>query len=216
MKPALSYVLSLCLLILPAVSGAVDSVRVKALFPNKAMVDIDGTTRVLKVGKPSPEGVTLISADSREAVMEVDGVRKTYIVDTQIGGALTAPQRTEVRIPRDTAGNYTTVGSINGRTVDMLVDTGASTIAMSETEAKRLGIPYWLKGEKARVRTASGFAGAYAVTLDQVRVGGITVQQVRAFVVEGNNPKRVLLGMSFLNRVEMENVGNLMVLRKKY
>lgn len=216
MKPSLSYVLSLSLLILPAVSGAVDSVRVKGLFPDKAMVEIDGSTRVLKVGKTSPEGVTLISADSREAVIEVDGERQTYTLDNQIGGAFTAPEKTEVRIPRDIAGNYTTVGSINGRTVNMLVDTGASTVAMSETEAKRLGIPYWLKGEKAGVQTASGFAKAYAVILDEVRVGGIALQKVRAYVVEGNSPTKVLLGMSFLNRVEMENVGNLMVLRSKY
>jgi aspartyl protease family protein len=216
MKSALSYVLSLSLLILPAVSAAVDSIRVKGLFPDKAMVEIDGTTRVLKVGKTSPEGVTLISADSREAVIEVNGDRQTYTLDNQIGGVLTAPEKTEVRIPRDTRGNYTTVGSINGRTVNMLVDTGASTVAMSETEAKRLGIPYWLEGERAGVQTASGYAGAYAITLDEVRVGGIALQKVRAFVVEGNSPTKVLLGMSFLNRVEIENVGNLMVLRRKY
>jgi aspartyl protease family protein len=216
MRFALNSIALLFLLLLPAVSGAVDSVRVKALFPDKAMVEIDGKTRVLKAGKPSPEGVVLISADSREAVIEVNGERRSYALDSRIGGNLSTPQKTEVRISRDAGGNYTTVGSINGRTVDMLVDTGASSIALSEVEAKRLGIPYWLTGEKAGVRTASGFARGYLVTLDEVRVGSISLQQVRAVVVQGNNPVRVLLGMSFLNRVEMENVGNVMVLRSKF
>jgi aspartyl protease family protein len=216
MKIALTRFFPLLLLLLPLTSAAVDSVRVKGLFPNKAMVEIDGQTRVLKVGKTSPEGVTLISADSKEAVIEVNGERQTYTMDTQIGGALTVPEKIEVRIPRGVAGDYSTVGSINGRTVDMLVDTGASTVAMSETEAKRLGIPYWLKGEKAAVQTASGFARAYGVTLKEVRVGDITLRQVRAVVVEGNSPPTVLLGMSFLSRVEMENVGNVMVLRTKF
>jgi aspartyl protease family protein len=216
MKFALSWFFSLFLLLLPLTSAAVDSVRVKALFPNKAMVEIDGQTRVLKVGKTSPEGVTLISADSKEAVLEVNGETKSYTLDNQIGGTLSAPEKAEVRIPRGVRGDYSTVGSINGRTVNFLVDTGASSIAMSEVEAKRLGIPYWLKGEKAGVQTASGFAGAYRITLDEVRVGEIALRQVEAYVVEGNNPVRVLLGMSFLGRLEMENTGNIMVLRTKF
>jgi aspartyl protease family protein len=200
----------------PLISWAVDSVRVKGLFPNKAMVEIDGQTRVLKVGKSSPEGVTLISADSEKAVIEVNGEKQTYSLDNQVGGTLTAPEKTEVRITRGVGGDYSTVGSINGRTVDMLVDTGANSVAMSETEARRLGIPYWLQGERAAVQTASGFARAYRITLKEVRVGEITLRQVGAVVVEGDNPPTVLLGMTFLGRVEMENTGNVMVLRNKF
>ncbi len=87
---------------------------------------------------------------------------------------------------------------------------------MSEVEAKRLGIPYRIRGEKTGVRTASGFAKAYAVTLDQVQVGELVLQQVEAVVVEGNSPHRVLLGMSFLSRVKMEHKGTLMVLQSKF
>ncbi len=216
MKSALNPVLALYLLFPPAVSQAVDSVRVVALFPDKAMVEIDGRNRVLKAGETSPEGVTLISADSRNAVIEANGERQSYGLNSRIGGDLSAPTKTEVMIPRDITGNYSTVGSINGRTVNMLVDTGATSVAMSEAEARRLGIPYWLKGKKAGVRTASGFARAYSVVLDEVRVGTIVLRQVEAVVVEGNSPVEVLLGMSFLNRVEMENSNNIMVLRNKH
>ncbi len=216
MKSALNFVLSLFLLFLPVVSQAVDSIRVVALFPDKAMVEIDGRSRVLKAGETSPEGVTLISADSRNAVIEANGERQTYGLNSRFGGGLSTPTKTEVMIARDIRGNYSTVGSINGRTVNMLVDTGATSIAMSEAEARRLGLPYWLKGKKAAVQTASGYARAYSVILDEVRVGAIVLRQVEAVVVEGNSPAEVLLGMSFLNRVEMENSNNIMVLRNKH
>lgn len=208
--------LLLALLCLAVNGWAVDKLRVVALFPNKAMVEIDGKSRVLKVGKTSPEGVTLISSNSREAVIEVNGERSTFKVDSQIGGTLTGPAQKEVRISRNAIGAYMTVGSINGRTVDMMVDTGANVVAMSEIEAKRLGIPYWLKGEQSGVSTASGYARAWNVTLNKVQVGPIVQHNVRAVVVEGRSPQQVLLGMTFLEKVEIENAGNVMVLRTKY
>lgn len=203
-------------MVVPIAAMAVDNIRVMALFPNKAMVDVDGQTRLLKVGKRSPEGLLLISADSMEAVIELDGVQKGYKVGARYGGNLAAGEKREVRILRDNRGSYSTVGSINGRTVDMLLDTGASSVALSTNEAKRLGIQYWLTGRKTMVSTASGLAQAYAVTLDRVQVGSIGVDNVEAMVVEGSSPWTVLLGMSFLNRVEMTNTGNLMVLRSKF
>jgi aspartyl protease family protein len=206
----------MALLCIAATAWAVDKVRVVALFPNKAMVEIDGKSRVLKAGKTSPEGVTLISSNSREAVIELDGKRSTLKVDGQIGGTFTGPTHKEVRIVRDAVGAYMTIGSINGRSVEMMVDTGATAVAISEVEAKRLGIPYWLKGEKTAVSTASGVANAWGVTLDKVQVGPIVQRNVQALVVQGGSPRQVLLGMTFLGKVKIENSGNVMVLRTKY
>jgi aspartyl protease family protein len=197
------------------VTYAVESIRVMALFPDKAMVEIDGNSRLLKVGKRSPEGVLLISADSSEAVIEIDGEQKSYQVGARYGGNFSTGNKREVRILRDNNGAYTTVGTINGRNVDMLLDTGATSVAMSSVEAKRLGIQYWLSGQKTMVRTASGMAEAYSITLDRVQVGSIGLNNVRATVVEGGSPYKVLLGMTFLNQVEMINSGNVMVLRSK-
>jgi aspartyl protease family protein len=195
---------------------AVESVRVMALFPGKAMVEVDGANRLLKLGKASPEGLLLISADSNEAVIEIDGERKSYQVGAKFGGSFTQGKKREVRIIRDNHGSYNTVGSINGRNVDMLLDTGASSVAMSSHEAKRLGIQYWLTGKKTVVSTASGYANAYKIKLDRVQVGEIRLNNVDAMVVEGGSPLKVLLGMSFLNRVEMNNAGNVMLLRSKH
>ncbi|HEB95463.1 MAG TPA: TIGR02281 family clan AA aspartic protease [Sedimenticola thiotaurini] len=158
----------------------------------------------------------LISANARGAVIEIDGERGEYRVGSHVGTRFSAPVTREAKIWRDRQGAYRTVGTINGRMADMLIDTGATSVAMSETEARRLGIPYRLEGERTGVRTASGSARAYAVRLDQVRVGAIELRGVDAVVIEGDAPPQVLLGMSFLKRVVMENQGALLVLRSKF
>ena len=211
----IKFVALILSMLISSVALAVESIRVMALFPNKAMVEVDGVNRLLKVGKPSPEGLLLISADSSEAVIELDGEQKSYQVGARYGGNFSTSEKREVRILKNNHGGYTTVGSINGRTVDMLLDTGATSVAMSSVEAKRLGIQYWMSGTKTVVRTASGLADAYEVTLDRVQVGSIGLNNVRATVVEGSSPTQVLLGMTFLNQVELINDGNVMVLRSR-
>ncbi|MET0049041.1 MAG: TIGR02281 family clan AA aspartic protease [Sedimenticola sp.] len=195
---------------------AVEELRVMALFPGKAMVKIDGRNQLLKAGQSSSEGVKLISATPQEAVIEVDGKRDTYTLGRAVGSSFVKPEKREVKISRSPNGAFMTVGSINGRMVDMMVDTGATVVAMSEREARRLSIPYKLEGKRAGVQTASGYARSYAVSLDRVQVGGIQLHNVEAMVIQGNNPTQVLLGMSFLNRIEMEHQGNLLLLRSKF
>lgn len=199
-----------------SVTLALEKVRVMALFPGKAMVQVDGKQRLLKAGQKSPEGVLLISATSNEAIIEVNGKRDSYGLGSQIGGHFAAREVAEVRIHGDERGAYNTVGSINGRMTDMLVDTGATVVAISEVEAKRLGIQYRLKGEKSWVRTASGTARAHSILLERVQVGGIALPNVDAVVIEGNSPHKVLLGMSFLSRIKMEQQGTLMLLQQKF
>jgi aspartyl protease family protein len=97
----------------------------------------------------------------------------------------------------------------------MLVDTGATTVAMGEDEAKRLGIRYWLKGEQGWVSTASGVSKAYHVVLNKVQVGDIVLHGVDGTVITGDGPSEVLLGMSFLSHTKIEHSGNMMVLRTK-
>ncbi len=209
------YFILLLTLLLPMAVTAVDDIRVVALFNDRAMVEVDGVQRVLKVGKPSPEGVLLIESNSTEAVIEIDGKRQSYPIGVQIGGVFKKPVGREVRISRGADGHYTTVGSINGRTVTMMVDTGASSVAMGEAEAKRLGIRYWLKGEQGWVSTASGVSKAYSVTLDKVQVGDIVLRQVEGTVISGDGPSEVLLGMSFLSHTEIQHAGNMMVISTK-
>jgi aspartyl protease family protein len=97
-----------------------------------------------------------------------------------------------------------------------LVDTGATAVALHADQAKRLGIPYKLNGKQIRVSTANGITSGYELMLDEVQVGDIRLTEVRGFVVEGAGPGMVLLGMSFLNRVKLENQGRVLLLQKSY
>ncbi len=213
-------VVTLLLAVILSGSGqavAVERLRVVALFSDKAMVEIDGKKRLLKKGKTSPEGVLLISADARGAVLEIDGKRESYELGRHVSASYSKPKVQEVQIWRNTQGSYTTVGTINGRTVNMLVDTGASSVAMSEVEARRLAIPYRLTGKVVRVSTASsGNVKGYRVLLDRVQVGDILLRNVQGTVIEGSSPREVLLGMTFLGQLQMENSGSMLLLKTRY
>jgi len=212
-----SFLLAFALMVVASELYAVESIVVFALFNNKAVLEIDGKRRVLAAGKTSPEGVKLISSNSREAVLEIDGKQSTHELGSQISTRFTrSSEQPTIQIWSGKRGMYRTVGSINGLTVNFLVDTGASSVAMNANEAKRLGINYLLDGKPMFVSTASGVARAYSVKLDRVKVGEIELRNVGAAIVEGNSPTEVLLGMTYLGNFELSNDGKLMTLKKKY
>ena len=99
-----------------------------------------------------------------------------------------------------------------------MVDTGATAVALTAAEAHRLGIPFKLEGTPITVNTASGPASAYRISLDRVQVGEISLHQVDGFIIdaEAGAMRKTLLGMSFLNRVRMEDQGSVLLLHKKF
>ena len=195
---------------------AVEKIVVLGLFKDKAIVKIDGKQHVLSAGQTSPEGVRLISANSEQAVLEINGTSSTYKLGTHIGSQFAQPSAgRSVQIWPDSHGMYATVGSINGYPVDFLVDTGATLIALNRNQAKRLGIDYLVDGIKGTSSTASGVVTTYYVQLKKVRVGEIELRSVDAAVVDGDFPREVLLGNSFLNRLNMRRDGRMLELRKK-
>lgn len=212
MKNVLLFVLLLG--VLPV--QAVEQVSVLGLFSGRAVLEIDGKQRMLKVGERSPEGVKLLAADSGSALLEIDGNEQRMELGSQIRGSYQAPQRVEVHVWPDTRGMYRMPGSINGQTVDFLVDTGATHVSMNAEQARRLGIDYRVHGERGMASTASDVVPVYRVKLDRVQLGDITLRQVSAIVLEGTQPPDVLLGQSFLNRLEMQRENEAMVLREKY
>jgi aspartyl protease family protein len=192
------------------------NVRVVGLFSERAVVLINGNQHVLRVGQATPDGVRLIAADSESAVLEIDGEE----INARLDGRVTAHKRTaeakEFQISRNTAGMFSTVGSINGLTVSFLVDTGATRVAMNAAQARRLGIDFRVTGKPMTVTTASRVERAWGVTLDTVKVGELVQRNVGAVVLDGDQPSQTLLGMSYLGRLEMTNTGRLMTLRSKY
>ena len=188
---------------------------VLGLFKNKAIVKIDGKQRTLKIGKKSPEGVTLISADSDVATLNVDGEEQEFKLGRHVGTSFKKKKQAEATI-MPVNGMYSTQGFINGHPVNFLVDTGATWIAMNSHQARSLGINFRYVGKRSHVSTANGIVPVFRVHLDKVRVGEIELTNVEAGVLEGNSPSEVLLGNSFLNRVEMLRKGQVMLLRQKF
>ncbi len=188
---------------------------VLGLFKDKAIVKIDGKQRTLKKGLKSPEGVKLISADSDIAILEVDGKEQEFKLGRHVSASFKKKTLAEAKI-MPVNGMYSTVGFINGQQVNFLVDTGATWIAMNVHQARSLGINFRYIGKRGSVSTANGIVPFYQVLLDKVRVGEIELLNVAAGVLEGSSPPQVLLGNSFLNRVEMQRHGQVMLLKKKY
>lgn len=190
-------------------------VQVNGLFSGRAVLSIDGKQRILRSGQTSPEGVKLIRADSDVAVVDINGQVESIALNTRIGSNFEPASRKQVSVARNRNNAYYVNGSINGRRARMLVDTGATSVAMNSNDAKRLGIDYIRNGKQGSVTTASGVTQAWFVRLAEVSIAGIKVNNVQAGVLEGSFPQQILLGMSFLRRVKMEESDGVLILSEK-
>ena len=194
---------------------AVSRIEVQALFGGKAIVMIDGQRRTLTIGQTSPEGVKLIDADSKQAVLEVDGKPTSYKPGGAISLSYARPEHLEEKVYADDRGMFHSVGTINGRTVRFLLDTGATTVAMNKSQAKQLGVNYRMNGERVVISTASDHVKGYRVRLKSVSLGKIKQRNVEAMVIDGDHPGPILLGMSFLGKLKVEKAGEVMKIRQR-
>lgn len=106
-----------------------------------------------------------------------------------------------VEIEAESSGHFNTEADINGRPIAVMIDTGATMVALSYEDAERAGI-YLNDSDFTRaVSTANGIARVAPVTLHRVSIGDITVRDVPAAVAEPGRLKTSLLGMSFLSRL---------------
>ncbi len=207
----------LVLLLLAAqLSFAEPKIVVKGLLKNMIVMDVDGVTRTVKAGKTTPEGITLVSATPKSAIIEIGGLQREVTLSRRIGGGnYEAPKKKEVRVARGLGGHYFTPGRINNQPVSFMVDTGATAVAMNSNMAKNLNIDY-TKGVPVNVHTANGVAQGYRVLLHSVSVGNVKVSNVEAVINEGAFPADILLGNSYLARVEMNVDSGVLVLQSKF
>lgn len=210
-----NFILSFIVFFLASPFVFATEIFVLGLFKNKAIVKIDGKQRTLKLGKKSPEGVTLVSADSFTAVLDINGKEQEFKLGQHVSTSFKKKRLAEAAI-MPLNGMYMTQGFINGQAVKFLVDTGATWISMNANQARSLGINFRYIGKRGTVSTANGIAPIYKIMLDRVRVGEIELNNVAAGVLEGDSPTTVLLGNSFLNRVEMQRQGQVMLLKQKF
>ena len=204
---------------LVSLAGAAE-VSVVGVVPGKAAVlVIDGATpRTVRVGQKLGE-VLVVEVDRKGAVIEHEGRRRTLPLTQHLQGsgadAGGAGRRAQATLSADPRGHFVTDALINGRAVRALVDTGATMIALPGSEARRMGIDF-SKAQKGTTQTANGPTAAYRIKLDTVKVGDIELFNVDALVLDGGGLNVTLLGMSFLNRVEMRRSGDSMTLVQRY
>lgn len=162
-------------------------------------------------------GLQLISADSRSAVLSINGRQQRMELSRDYNqGGYSTPEKQRLIIARGRGGHYWVNGSVNGSSMPFLLDTGASAVALNAVQARRLGIDFMASGKPMQVTTASGVERGWQVTLRSVKVGAIEVLGVEAIVLEGNFPADALLGMSFLNRIGWRQEQDALVLEAKY
>ncbi|WP_375741275.1 TIGR02281 family clan AA aspartic protease [Pseudomonas boanensis] len=212
-----SYLAALILLAVANFAGAAQ-VQVVGLFPGAAVINVDGQRKLVKVGQTGPGGVQVISADSKGAVLRIDGVERAYGLSREYNemGSTGSLQKTQLSVARGNDGHFQVAGSIDGHPVQFLIDTGATSVAMNENQARRLGIDYRVTGLPMKASTAAGPVNAWRVKFDRVKVGAIEVLGVEGAVIEGGAPVDVLLGMSFLNRVRWREEQGVLMLESKF
>lgn len=194
-------------------------ININGIVGQRALVAVDGgKPRWISTGETTAEGVKLLSITGESAVIEYGGSRQTLTMGQsgRLGAGAGATTGTQsVTLSAGRGGHFIASGAINGVAVEFLVDTGASFVSFGSTEARRFGINY-LNGQKSFSSTANGVVPVYRVKLDAVKVGDITLHNVDGVVHVGDNLPVVLLGNSFLNRMEMKRDGERMVLTKRY
>ena len=203
--------ISAVLLLTACAANAVEKISLLALFKDKAIIVIDGARRVLKSGEVSPEGVKLLATDTQEekADVEIEGRHEVLKLGVVIASFASKGKGGATLYP-DRGGHFFADGLINGTSVRFLVDTGATVVAMSSVTANRIGIDYLKNGRPGMASTPAGYVHTYNISLDSVQVGGITLYNVDGSVIEGNDPREALLGMSFLGQLDMKRDSNKM------
>ena len=195
--------------------AAAQSVSYSGHMGERALLVIDGTPRTLAAGA-TQGGVKLVSANPSTAVIEVAGKRQTLTLGgspVNLAGADSEGGGAQIVLTAGLGGHFITGGSINGKAVQFMVDTGATTIAMSAADADRIGLKY-KDNPRFTASTANGPVVVHRASLNVVRIGDVQVYDVEAAVVPQPMP-HILLGNSFLNRFQMRRDNDRMTLDKR-
>jgi aspartyl protease family protein len=193
------------------------SVVLSGILGGKALLVVDGgPPRSVAVGQ-SHQGVKVLSVETSQAEVEVNGTRQTLrLGQGPVSAEEASPETDSQRIVLQAVsnGHFLTQGQINGGSVRFMVDTGASFVAIGVADAQRLGVNL-RTAQPAVMGTANGATQAWRVKLNSVRVGDVTVHEVDAVVMPAPMPY-ALLGNSFLTRFQMTRTNDQLVLQRRY
>lgn len=197
-----------------AAGASAQEVGLAGLMGSKAMLMINGSEpRAVAVGQ-TVDGVKLLAVQGDRADIEIGGKKRSLRVGQHAVGAGSADGGNKIVMTADGQGHFFTNGSVNGSSLRFMVDTGATSIAIGASDARRLRLNLE-NGQRGMVSTANGNAMVTRIMLDSVRIGDVLLHNVEAVVLQTEMPA-ALLGMSFLNRMEMVRDGNTMTLKKRF
>lgn len=199
-----------------AAAHAQTSVSLHGVMGQQAMLVIDGKTHVVGVGR-SVAGVRVLAVAHHSVDVEANGQRQRLEVGArpvQLTRITGGEGGTTIVLPAGQGGHFYTQAMINGRgMLPFVVDTGATSIAMSLAHAQSLNLD--LKNAAVGFgNTANGTVPVRVVQLDSVRIGDVTVYNVEAVVVPASMP-HALLGNSFLSRFQMVRENDVLRLTKR-
>lgn len=204
----LSTALAFCL---PAQA---QDVALAGILGGKALLVVNGSAPRGVAPGESHMGVQVVSVGREDAVVDSAGGRRSLRLGeapVRVGGSGTGQR---VVLKADARGHFVSSGQINGRIMQYMVDTGASTVAIGRPDAQRMGLKFEEQGQSVRMNTANGVAQGWRLRLDSVRVGDVELRGVDAIVTPQPMPY-VLLGNSFLREFEMSRNGDEMMLLKR-
>ncbi|NND68878.1 MAG: TIGR02281 family clan AA aspartic protease [Halioglobus sp.] len=205
------YTIAIVLFLLAGPASAA-TVEVQAILGDNAVLKVGGERKMMRPGE-SHGGVTLVRTTASTVVIRINGAEQALGLSQRVGTSYAAPLERVVTIPRNSRDQYLTTALINGRSTPVMVDTGANIVAMSANHARALGIDPQ-EGSLGPVETAGGVLTARHIKLQSVSVGGIRVDNVDATVVESDYPVTVLLGMSYLRHVKIEEQNGILSLSR--
>ena len=212
----------LCLasiVMLAASSGALaQSVALTGVLGSKALLVVSGGPPKALAVNESHQGVRLLQISGDSVTVEIKGQRQNLrLGDAPVsvgsrGGADGGSRSSKLVLVADSRGHFIDRGFINGKAMQYMVDTGASTIAIGRTDADRMGLPY-KSGTPIIMRTANGNAEGWRIKLNSVKLGDLEIFGVDAVVGSESMPY-VLLGNNVLSQFQMTRTGTEMVLQK--
>ncbi|MGB3881325.1 MAG: TIGR02281 family clan AA aspartic protease [Diaphorobacter nitroreducens] len=189
------------------------SVALAGILGGKALLVVDGSAPRSVAPGGSHMGVRVVSVGRDGVVLEVAGAQRAIQLGespVSIGGSA-AGQR--IVLKADARGHFINSGFINGRVMQYMVDTGATTVAIGRPDAQRMGLKFE-QGQPVMMNTANGTAQGWRMRLESVRVGDVELRSVDAIVTAESMPY-VLLGNSFLREFHMNRSGDEMVLQRR-
>lgn len=199
---------------LPAMA---QSVAMTGSMGSKALLVINGGVPKAVAAGDVHQGVKVVVVRSDQVVVEVAGKRQSIDLGgapVSVGGTSQGSGGTQIVLSAVSGGHFITSGSINGKATQFLVDTGATSVALSLDEARRMGINHE-QSERGHASTANGVVPIWRVRLRSVRIQGVEVHDVEAAVVPTGMP-HVLLGNSFLTRFQMKRENDTLTLTRRF